>query len=329
MTWLEEAKKYLDPKEIDVVVYHKGCQDGMSAALCAWRKLGDGTNVFPIEYIPMHYKDPIIESEYRLKNVLLVDFSWSPEVLSRIRKIAHKVLILDHHKSSMESLAGIEGTFFEMEESGATMAWKYFAESEEECKNVPRFITYVKDRDIWKWDHRNYSEPMYYGIKDIHKHWNSTFRDYAKYLKPDNLEDLIFHGRQVMEKQKKWLESDAKDAKQILVTLPDGKVYNIMILERKTAGLCSEMAEYLYNNNDVHFTLLWFRHRENTIPKIFESWTDYRPVSWVWSDQRFILSFRTNREGVDVSKIAGLFGGGGHAKAAGAQLCQRPDLIFS
>lgn len=318
---IEEARNYLNPTDIQVVVYHKGCQDGMTAALCAWKVLGDGTNVLPIEYIPMHYKDDIRLKEYANKNVLLVDFSWTPEQLAEVRKVANKVMVLDHHRSAMVSLQSTEGCFFDMEESGASLAWYYFNPGED----LPFFIKYVKDRDIWKWEYREQSEPMYYGIKDI---WHNSFRDYDKYLLKVNLSDLIEHGRQVIEKQQEWIRKVAKNATQQLITLPNGDIYNVMVLELEKPKLVSEIAEYLYTNNDVHFTICWFRHKGNKIPRIMESWAGYRPVSWFWKEQKYILSFRSNREGVDVSEIAGMFGGGGHAKAAGAQLDCHPRAII-
>lgn len=346
MSWLEQAKDYLNPDDVQVVVYHKGCQDGMTAALCAWRKIGDGTNVFPITYIPMHYHDTITLRDYRNKNVLLLDFSWMKHELEDVRKVANKVLILDHHKSAMGELKNIEGCFFDMEESGATMAWKYFASSEEELNNIPRFIKYVKDRDLWKWEYIDYSQPMYYGIKDL---YHNSFRNYEKYLQTENLEDLIIHGRQVMDEQNKWIAQKASEAKQRLITMCNGKVYNVMMLELDKSKLISEISAYLYEHNDVHFTMCWFRNEGNTQPKWTENlWSPLYNLAHWWyqrkasnasnanevsseasNSQKYHVSLRTNRFKFDVSEIAKLYGGGGHEQAAGFTLDKNPKYIFN
>ena len=312
---ISEAREYLNPKDVQVVVYHKNCQDGMAAAMCAWRLLGE------IKYIPMQYNDKISDHHYFDKNVLLVDFSWDVKTLQSVRKIAKKVMILDHHRSAIEKLDEIEGCFFDISESGASLAWMYFFNN-----NVPMFIEYIKDRDIWKWEFREKSEPLYYGIFD---RWHRSFRDYEKYVDDENLlNNLIEHGKNVMKDNQDLIENNIAPHAQESIMFVKNRKYRIMQIKLKTRKLTSEIAEYIYTHNDVDFVVCWSKHRANTIPEYFEKFAGYFPFNWIWPNQRYILSFRTNKDHIDVSKIAQSLGGGGHIKAAATQINYHPLLIL-
>ena len=36
---MEKERQYLNPKDVQMVIYHKGCQDGLAAAACVVGKL--------------------------------------------------------------------------------------------------------------------------------------------------------------------------------------------------------------------------------------------------------------------------------------------------
>jgi len=52
---------------------------------------------------------------------------------------------MDHHKSALEDLKGLSpNIYFDMERSGARLAWDYFHPG----KEPPAFIDYIEDRGI-------------------------------------------------------------------------------------------------------------------------------------------------------------------------------------
>ena len=58
------------------------------------------------------------------------------------------VIVIDHHKTAMQSLEGLSDAItkrFDMQECGATLAWKTFFPKEP----VPVLLQYVRDRDLW------------------------------------------------------------------------------------------------------------------------------------------------------------------------------------
>ena len=104
---IQDARAYLAPQDVDCVVYHSPCNDGSGAALSAWLLLGDKAH-----YQRLMYHEPFVEESVRDKNVIVVDASFKKEQFLRLRTIAKKIMILDHHFSAMEDLAGESGCFF-------------------------------------------------------------------------------------------------------------------------------------------------------------------------------------------------------------------------
>ena len=48
-TTIQAAQVYLDPADVECVVYHSPCNDGSGAALSAWLKLGDRMDEEPFD----------------------------------------------------------------------------------------------------------------------------------------------------------------------------------------------------------------------------------------------------------------------------------------
>jgi oligoribonuclease NrnB/cAMP/cGMP phosphodiesterase (DHH superfamily) len=59
--------------------------------------------------------------------------------------------MLDHHKSAADKLNGFQcrcgAVHFDMTQSGAMLAWKFFFPQQE----APALVRYVQDRDLWTW----------------------------------------------------------------------------------------------------------------------------------------------------------------------------------
>lgn len=164
-------------------IYHGNCADGFTAAWAVWKRFGD-----TFEYHAGVYGQPAPDTTAR--DVVLVDFSYKREVMLQLAKRANGVLVLDHHKSAAEDLwpdggiiaaFGGEGskyegepswerflenigqdafegcpsgriyTVFDMERSGAGIAWDFFHPGTER----PRLVRYVEDRDLWRFQLHN------------------------------------------------------------------------------------------------------------------------------------------------------------------------------
>jgi hypothetical protein len=158
----------------DIVAYHFPCADGFTAAWAVHQQFGgDG-----ITYLPQTYGKPA--PDFTGKNVVVVDFSYPLHVLARLAATAKSILILDHHKTARDDMAGLPlaattwdkhiklatghgyggatdrsammfrnvGVLFDMERSGAGLAWDYFCGKPNSF--VPPIVRYAQDRDLWR-----------------------------------------------------------------------------------------------------------------------------------------------------------------------------------
>ena len=129
------------------VWYHKNCLDGTGAALAAYQSFEDNA-----EYIPMCYGDdwPSIEG---VKNIFMVDFSIKFDDMVELSKKVESITVIDHHKTAKDDLMRDDlpenvKVVFDMNHSGAVLAWRYFMNRLE----VPKLFQHIEDRDLWKFD---------------------------------------------------------------------------------------------------------------------------------------------------------------------------------
>lgn len=140
-------------------IYHGGCDDGFGAAWAVHKALGAGE----VEFYPGVYQLP--PPDVTDRNVIMVDFSYKRPVIEAMAAAARSILILDHHKTALEDLAGLPTppdrwvdyqlliaeagcihAQFDMHRSGAGMAWDFFVSP----VSRPDFINYIEDRDLWR-----------------------------------------------------------------------------------------------------------------------------------------------------------------------------------
>ena len=131
------------------VLYHSSCYDGFGAAFAAWKKYGDKA-----KYIPCSHGAPAPDVS-KATEIYVVDFSFDAETLVSWSGCA-QVVVLDHHKTAHEMLDPLIGgnnpeVYFDMNRSGALMAWQYFHPD----TDVPMLIRWISDRDLWKFEVEN------------------------------------------------------------------------------------------------------------------------------------------------------------------------------
>ncbi|MFN8635794.1 MAG: DHHA1 domain-containing protein [Chloroflexota bacterium] len=122
------------------VIYHGNCPDGFGGAWSAWCVLGDAAH-----YCPVSHGDPPppLPSD---ASVLMIDFAFPREITLELRARVRDLVILDHHKSAQEEIGDLPYATFDMDRSGAMLAWRYCHPNVE----PPALIGYVQDRDLWR-----------------------------------------------------------------------------------------------------------------------------------------------------------------------------------
>lgn len=269
------------------VLYHASCLDGFGAAYAAWKVFGDEADYVPVKYQepwPAHV-DPIGNEIY------IVDFSYPRETLLLQHELAESLLVIDHHKTAQEALAGLHFATFDMEQSGAMLAWKHF----HGITPVSKLIQHIEDRDLWKFEMgatKAICEALWAHPKNFLA-WDNYASDPAalKRLKIEG--DLLLLAKQGVVNQTCY---------GAFVCCVDGRRVIACNAPVHVSEVCHEL---LSRNPDCEFAI-GFR---------------------ITSEQIYRWDFRSRKNsGVDVSEVAKLFGGGGHENAAGAKT---EDIILN
>lgn len=300
------------------VLYHKNCYDGFGAAWAAWKRLGDTA-----EYIPVNYgADPPPLEIGAL--VYILDFSYPRKDLLVLAEEMYHITVLDHHKTAREELEGLgmpahpfdvehplPGLFvmFDMEESGATLAWQYFSNGITlpihhlykppdipGQRWIPEIIKYVKDRDLWL-----FKQPS---SKEIHAWLRAQPFDFEGW---------------------NWLNHCLTDDEQFRACVANGKAillsHEQQIKEMATRVTWVELGGYTVPC--VNATILFSEVGDYLCQQFPE--TPFAAYYFDRDDGKRQWGLRA-RKGFDCSAIAKQYGGGGHPGAAGFET-ERPDLL--
>jgi len=142
---------------LPLIIYHDNCADGFGAALAAYKKFGaDGA-----EYLPMNYKDKRVElhdehlnfpTNLADRDIYILDFSFKPEVIDAMLKIANYVTWIDHHLTAFKDFnfdptQRIEhydpelnwNVILDPNKSGCVLVWEHLHPNDE----VPMLLKYM------------------------------------------------------------------------------------------------------------------------------------------------------------------------------------------
>lgn len=268
---MSEVKMWDELPPRNFVIYHGNCFDGFAAAFAAWKALGDDA-----EYIPAFYgqNPPSLPGNAK---VTMVDFSYPKDVLLEMRARCVDLIVLDHHKTAEEALKGLEFAKFDMNKSGAVMAWEHFHPG----KPVPELLLYVQDRDLWKLE-----LPQ---TEEVTAAYQSYPVDTAIWDKFD-MNSLKKEGVAILRFKKQMVDMICHQS--YLDTLPGGHKVPVV----NSTAFWSEVGMQLLDKYpDYPFSASWYRMKNGN----------------------FYWSFRSRKGGFDVGKYAQQYGGGGHQSAAG------------
>lgn len=295
-----------DNQRKTMCIYHGNCADGFGAAWVVRKALGDD-----VEFVAGVYgKEPPDVTD---KHVVLVDFSYKQDMLVQLSFKAASIIILDHHKSAAEDLAGFpkfdagiendcrcddgrillgwRGAFthmyaqnapaiaccFDMNRSGAMLAWDHYFPDQE----PPQLLRHIEDRDLWlfKLD----------GTREIQANLFSYPYDFEVWdqLMAADVETLRSDGAAIERKHHKDVaELVAVTKRRLVIGGHDVPAASLPYTLTSDAGHLMAQSE------------------------------PFAACYWDTPDGR-VFSLRSTDEGLDVSEIAKQYGGGGHRNASG------------
>lgn len=291
-------------------IYHGNCADGFGAAWAVREAFGDDVEF----YAGVHQDDP---PDVTGREVIFVDFSYKRDVLLKMAQSAQGILVIDHHKSAMEDLEADEMyiidfgayrgdltlgrwrenlvidycentpfgriyTIFDMDRSGAGMAWDFFHPGKER----PQLINHIEDRDLWRFalPHTREIQAAIFSLPYEFDVWDPWFRN-------DDLSQLVTEGAAIERKHHK----DVAELTQV-VTRP-----------MKIGGHTVPMANLPYTlTSDAGHLLCGDEY-------------PFAGCYWDTPEGR-VFSLRSREDGADVGEIASQYGGGGHKHASGFRI---------
>lgn len=271
-----------------LVIYHGNCADGFGAAWVIWKKNPDW------EFYPgVYQQEPPDVTDRR---IVLVDFSYKKDVLLKMLDKAESIRIIDHHKSAMQDVGHLDHpklkVWFDMEQSGAMMAWGAFHDPEP----PPPLLRHIEDRDLWRFDMPGTRE-----IQAALFSYPYEFELWDKLMDPERLNVLMLEGRAIERKHHK----DIKELVKVCMRL--------MTIDGVTVPVAS--LPYTMTSDAGH--LMASEHTHHGWAACYWDTTETRVFS--------LCSI----EDVDVSVIAEKFGGGGHKNEAGFAVPRDHELAKS
>ncbi|WP_313244030.1 DHHA1 domain-containing protein [Stenotrophomonas rhizophila] len=297
-----------------LVIYHANCADGFTAAWavrqamdCEFHAAVHGASPPPADG----------------RDLVLVDFCYPQQVMLDLQQVARSILVLDHHKTSEEALKGRAGwvaridqhtsiswdwrrvqdfsakdraysniphaviyALFDMNRSGAGIAWDFFHPGQAR----PALIDHVEDRDLWR-----FALP---GTREIQAAVFSYPYEFDVWdlLMETPTETLRAQGVAIERKHHKDVAELVKVARrQMVIGHYDVPVASLPYTLASDAGHLMAKGQ--------PFAACYYD-----------------------KDGGRVFSLRSTDRGVDVSEVAKLYGGGGHARAAGFTVPRNHEL---
>ncbi len=275
---------------LDLVIAHGNCPDGFCAAWVASRFWGLARQP---EFHFALYGEPV--PDVAGKDVLLVDFSYKRPVLDEIATKAKSVRVLDHHETAMRDLDGFPGATFDMERSGAGLAWAFApvpdprTYAEGSCVPAPWLVRYVQDADLWR-----FSLPQSREVRASYLSYPRTFEAWDE-LAARDVEAVAAEGVGILRANRRHVEQMADVLVAIDLRLGDGRNLNL-VPTAWAPVLFADVREELLRRFPERHVVATLRGRP---------------------DGRIEVGLGSRRDGPHVGEIAQRFGGGGHQGAAG------------
>lgn len=315
-------ENHADARSMIYILYHDKCQDGMISLCLMNDYLKDNFGMVEnYESIAVSYgqKPPEIEKE---SLVIILDFSYSPETLNAIVTAGNKVVVLDHHVSAINQIANYEGFvrfnyILSKERSGggdcgSSLMYRFINDITDDEIDFRKHNTAManvvwlaRQQDLWLHDGDIHSDALAfnYGISAINHELEkmSTIENcFYYFLLTDR---IIENGKKILKPSIEMIQKIILDTSYDASFIIDGDKTTVKcpLIEKKYASLAGSIL------------------------------SENKPFSITFSEvpDGFAYSLRSRKYGMDVSKIANLYGGGGHTHAAGFISALTPGELFA
>lgn len=269
------------PTSIDTIITHDGCMDGHTAR---WLLQREWPNA---EWVPGIYGNDPPPPPHDDATLVLADFSYPAATVANTAADWAHIWILDHHQSAIADLAAAQAagdlpdnvhTILDLDRSGAGIVADWL---HERC----RLVDYVEDRDLWRWN-----QPR---SREVNAYIQSTEMTIANWDQLANLMGDVTEFNMVIRMGEAIRRRD-----------------EVIITELVAAARTMTIAGYAVPVTPSPYALGSDTAGRLAVGQPFAAY--YRDLP-----DRREFGLRSTDDGVDVSKIAAVYGGGGHVRAAG------------
>jgi uncharacterized protein len=272
-------------------ILHHDDPDGWLAAGIAIATLGTAERDFVAKAVQYGKPFPIPLDELKSDDYMyIMDFSYDVPLMNDIKSRIERLVVMDHHESARESLAGLDYAIFDITKSGARLAWDYFVGEDMPSANVDIIDAY----DLWKKDH-----PVY-PWKDIAAFHLAAVEKVGEMGFWVNLANATFLDRGILANGRE-LYKDIEGIVDNLKASPlSEKIAHkgIDIFFTHNKAMVSLTSDALYSDKELN--------------------TPVTIMAFERDDNKIVMSIRSAPHSpVTALEIAKVFGGGGHVPSAG------------
>ena len=289
----EFISAWSNPDNKRIVITHRNCEDGRATGSVALQFSND-IDVLPPSICYVNYGEYDIDHILNMVKgavVYIGDFSFLADEFKLITEVAKIAVTVDHHRTPyLDSVSDLPTTHFDMSKSGAYLAWEFFYPNAE----VPKYIKYVSDRDLYTFKYGNDSRALHLATSSMAL--NSAALTVPYFTDTALLDSIIAEYTPKVERHLNDCKRRAREASPITVAGVQFRCLNI----------CDNISDTL-----------------NAVCALYGT----PAMSYRFKGDVVTFSIRNNSNvDVDLSELAKLFGGGGHPKASGFAI---PILEFN
>ncbi len=237
------------------------------------------------DYIPIKHQAPP-PAGLRGKEIYLIDIVYPLPVFRKMLRVNTRVVVIDHHTTARAVARAAHERRFNLKHSGAVLAWQYFHPG----KPMPRLLRHVEDMDLFVWRLAQSRELMAFleQFEFSFTTWDKLARDFEK---AELRKRYAADGAVIRAYKSKWVGRLAARARAGTFAGVRAAIVNSSVLESEIGSMLLERGY---------------------------------PIAIIWREQDGVVKISLrSRKGIDVSRLAERYGGGGHPHAAGFKIPAR------
>lgn len=268
-------------------LYHKKDLDGICSAMIV-KLFNNDAILYGVDYDELEIPDNLLQNE---KDIVIVDFSFSKDIMLNFNK-NYNLIWIDHHLTSLNfinenNFKANKGQLVEINYAACELTWKYFFPKHD----IPLPVILIGRYDVWDHFYSSHVVPFQYSMTVIlNKTIDMDLCNLFFNINEIELYKYVYIGEQI----KKYKEITNKICSEKLIFNCNFHNYKALIINQyKFNSLDFSLCSPYINNYDIL-------------------------LSYVYNGKYYLISiYAVANNDIDVSKLAKLYKGGGHKKAAG------------